>query len=112
MHRHRTDFLALFFGLAFLATGTGFIVHQTTGRAFDASWIAAVALVSIGCIFLGATLLRGPRPSASSSPAPSVAGPYMADAHDPASTEATPASPAATPASPAAAAERTSEDGD
>ena len=56
---HRTDFVALFFGLAFLAAGAGFIVHQTTGRNFDATWIAAVGLVSIGCIFLGATLLRG-----------------------------------------------------
>ena len=70
MQRHRTDFVALFFGLAFLAAGAGFIVHQTTGRAIDATWIAAVALVSIGCIFLGATLLRGPRPSASVVPAP------------------------------------------
>jgi len=77
MHRHRTDFVALFFGLAFLAAGAGFIVHQTTGRAFDATWIAAVALVSIGCIFLGATLLRGPRPS---SPAMSPAEPSSAEA--------------------------------
>jgi hypothetical protein len=61
MRRHRTDFVALFFGLAFLAAGAGFIAHQTTGHAFDVTWIAAVALVSIGCIFLGATLLRGPR---------------------------------------------------
>jgi hypothetical protein len=65
MHRHRTDFVALFFGLAFLAAGAGFIAHQTTGHAFDVTWIAAVALVSIGCIFLGATLLRGPRSSRS-----------------------------------------------
>jgi hypothetical protein len=69
MRRHRTNFVALFFGLAFLAGGTGFIVHQTTGRAIDATWIAAVALVSIGCIFLGATLLRGPRP-ATTAPLP------------------------------------------
>jgi hypothetical protein len=76
MQRHRTDFVALFFGLAFLAAGAGFIVHQTTGRAFDASWIAAVSLVSIGCIFLGATLLRGRR---SERPAPEEpAGPAMA----------------------------------
>ena len=71
MHRHRTDFVALFFGLAFLAGGTGFIVHQTTGRAIDATWIAAVALVSIGCIFLGATLLRGPSPATTLPPPPS-----------------------------------------
>jgi hypothetical protein len=69
MRRHRTDFVALFFGLAFLAGGSGFIVHQTTGRAVDATWIAAVSLVSIGCIFLGATLLRGPRPATTPSTA-------------------------------------------
>ena len=93
MHRHRTDFVALFFGLAFLAGGAGFIVHQTTGRAIDATWIAAVALVSIGCIFLGATLLRGPRhPTATTAPPPpseaerpeeppstTVPGPYADD---------------------------------
>jgi hypothetical protein len=79
MQRHRTDFVALFFGLALLAAGAGFIVHQTTGRAFDASWIAAVSLVSIGCIFMGATLLRGRR----SEPAAGVAatdGPVDDDA--------------------------------
>jgi hypothetical protein len=62
MQRHRTDLIALFFGLAFVAVGAGFITHQTTGRGFDTSWIAAVTLVSIGCIFLGATLLRRARP--------------------------------------------------
>jgi hypothetical protein len=78
MQRHRTDFVALFFGLAFLAAGAGFIVHQTTGRAFDASWIAAVSLVSIGCIFLGATLLRGRRSERPASEEP--ADPAMATA--------------------------------
>jgi hypothetical protein len=85
MHRHRTDFVALFFGLAFLAAGTGFIVHQTTGRALDATWIAAVALVSIGCIFLGATLLRGPRSAplaASAGPTPSAPEPPEMDEPD------------------------------
>jgi len=74
MQRHRTDFVALFFGLAFLAGGAGFIVHQTTGRDFDQTWIAAVALVSIGCIFLGATLLRGPRPAPTPVPVTNVSG--------------------------------------
>ena len=76
MHRHRTDFVALFFGLAFLAAGAGFIVHQTTGRNFDATWIAAVGLVSIGCIFLGATLLRGgARRSQPAAPVPAAPEP-------------------------------------
>jgi hypothetical protein len=70
MRRHRTELVPLFFGLAFLAAGVGFIVHQTTGRAFDATWIVAIGLVSIGCIFLGATLLRGPRPAPEAAPAP------------------------------------------
>lgn len=87
MHRHRTDFVALFFGLAFLAGGAGFIVHQTTGRNFDATWIAAVGLVSIGCIFLGATLLRGPRPA----PAPAATVPTWTPASASASLPEPPA---------------------
>jgi hypothetical protein len=61
MERHPTDFIELFFGLAFLATGAGFIVHQTTDRAFDPAWIAAIALVAIGSAFLAVTLLHRPR---------------------------------------------------
>ncbi|HUI49694.1 MAG TPA: hypothetical protein VL119_13435 [Acidimicrobiia bacterium] len=61
MDRHPTDFVELLFGLAFLATGAGFLVHQLTDRTFDAAWIAAIALVTIGCAFLAATLLHHPR---------------------------------------------------
>jgi cytochrome c biogenesis protein CcdA len=61
MERHPTDFVELLFGLAFMAAGAGFIVHQTTDSSFDAAWIAAIALVTIGCAFLAVTLLRGPR---------------------------------------------------
>ncbi len=61
MERHPTDFVELLFGLAFLATGGGFVVHQTTDRAFDAAWVAAIALVTIGCAFLAVTLLHRPR---------------------------------------------------
>ena len=50
MQRHPTDFVELLFGLAFLATGGGFVVQQTTDRTFDAAWIAALALVTIGCV--------------------------------------------------------------
>ena len=99
MHRHRTDFVALFFGLAFLAAGAGFIVHQTTGRAVDGTWIAAVALVSIGCIFLGATLLRGRRPATAttttmatppaSEPEPSVDPPEPTSPYAPVDDTAT-----------------------
>jgi hypothetical protein len=80
MQRHRTDFLALFFGLAFLGTGAGFIAHQTTGHAFDVTWIAAVALVSIGCIFLGATLLRGSRDPAEPEAVTASAGASASEA--------------------------------
>ena len=61
LDRHPTDFVELLFGLAFLAAGGGFIVRQTTDRAFDPAWIAAIALVTIGAAFLAATLVRRPR---------------------------------------------------
>jgi hypothetical protein len=61
MDRHPTDFAQLFFGLAFLATGGGFIVHQATNREIDPAWVAAIALVTIGVAFLALTLLRRPR---------------------------------------------------
>jgi hypothetical protein len=61
MERHPTDFVELLFGLAFLAAGGGFIVHQTTDRSFDAAWIAAIALVTVGAAFLSVTLLHRPR---------------------------------------------------
>ncbi|MDQ1434635.1 MAG: hypothetical protein QOF59_1451 [Actinomycetota bacterium] len=61
MERHPTDFVELLSGLAFLAAGGGFIAHQTTDRSFDAAWIAAIALVTIGCAFLVVTLVRRPR---------------------------------------------------
>jgi hypothetical protein len=62
MERHPTDLVELLFGLAFLATGGGFVAHEVTDRTFDPAWIAAIALVTIGCAFLAATLLyRGRR---------------------------------------------------
>jgi hypothetical protein len=68
MQRHPTDFVELLFGLAFVATGGGFIVQQTTDRTFDAAWIAALALVTIGCAFLAVTLLHRPRLDAVDEP--------------------------------------------
>ncbi len=61
MERHPTDFLELLFGLVFLASGAGFIIHQTTDKTFDIAWVAAIALVTVGCAFLAVTLLHGPR---------------------------------------------------
>jgi hypothetical protein len=93
MQRHRNDFVALFFGLAFLAAGAGFIVHQTTGRAVDATWIAAVALVSIGCIFLGATLLRGRRPATTTAATTTTATTLPASADEQPADPPEPTSP-------------------
>jgi hypothetical protein len=71
MERHPTDFIELFFGLAFLAAGGGFIVRQTTDQSVDPAWIAAIALVTVGCAFLALTLLRRPRPELLAPPEPS-----------------------------------------
>jgi hypothetical protein len=70
MQRHATDFVELFFGLAFLAAGGGFIVKEVSDRTFDPAWVAAIALVTIGCAFLAATLLHHPRTQPEHSEAP------------------------------------------
>jgi hypothetical protein len=61
MDRHRTDLVELLFGLLFVAAGAGFVVHQTTDTSFDAAWIAAIALVTVGVAFLAVTLFNRPR---------------------------------------------------
>lgn len=63
MNRHRTDFVELLFGLVFVAAGAGFVVHQTTDTTFDAAWIAAIALVTVGVAFLSVTLSNRPGPA-------------------------------------------------
>jgi hypothetical protein len=73
MNRHPTDFVELIFGLAFLATGGGYLVHEISDRSFDAAWVAAIALVTIGCAFLAVTVLRRPRRDAADEP--SLEGP-------------------------------------
>lgn len=75
MKRHPTDYVELLFGLAFLATGAGFIVRQTTSRDFDPSWIAAIALVAVGCAFLAVTLVNRPRAGAGEAPLEPVVTP-------------------------------------
>jgi uncharacterized membrane protein len=60
MKRHSTDMLALLFGLVIGAIGSGFLVHEATGRAVDPAWVSAIAFVVVGCIALAATLLRRP----------------------------------------------------
>ena len=61
MDRHPTDFVELIFGLAFLATGGAYLVHEISDRSFDPAWVAAIALVTIGCAFLAVTVLHRPR---------------------------------------------------
>ena len=68
MDRHPTDFVELIFGLAFLATGGGYLVHEISDRSFDPAWVAAIALVTIGCAFLAVTVLHRPRPDAVDEP--------------------------------------------
>jgi hypothetical protein len=74
MDRHPTDFFELLFGLAFLAAGGGFIVRQTTDQSVDPAWIAAIALVTVGCAFLALTVLRRPRPELLAPTEPSSEG--------------------------------------
>ncbi len=80
MDRHPTDFVRLLFGLAFLAVGAGFIVHEATDSAVDPEWIATIAFVAIGFAFLAATLVHRPRRAAvavdvTSVPANGIDGP-------------------------------------
>ena len=59
MKRHSPDIIALLFGLAFLGTGAGFIVHETTGHRLDPTWVSAIGFLVLGSIALIFTLLRG-----------------------------------------------------
>lgn len=60
MKRHSTYIPALLFGGAFAATGTAFLVHETTGSDIDPAWVSAIGFVVLGLIALLATLLRRP----------------------------------------------------
>jgi hypothetical protein len=60
MKRHRTDLVALIFGLAFAMVGAGFLVNETTGRDFNAGWAAAIGLITLGLVALATTLVRRP----------------------------------------------------
>jgi hypothetical protein len=61
MKQHRTDLIALIFGLAFAMVGTGFLVNETTGRDFNAGWAAAIGLITLGLVALASTLFQRPR---------------------------------------------------
>src|SRR5262249_31145121 len=67
MKSHRIDLVALLLGLAFLMTGAGFIIHETTGRDFDPGAAAALGFIILGVVALVATLLRPKRELAGAS---------------------------------------------
>jgi protein-S-isoprenylcysteine O-methyltransferase Ste14 len=56
--RHRTDLVALLFGLAFAAIGAAFLVHELTDRAVDPAWVAAAGCTVLGVVALAVTLTR------------------------------------------------------
>jgi hypothetical protein len=61
MKSHRIDLVALLLGLAFLMTGAGFIVNETTSRDFNPGAAAAFGFIILGVVALLATLLRPKR---------------------------------------------------
>jgi uncharacterized membrane protein len=56
MKTHRTDLLALLFGLAFLIAGAAFLPYELTDTNIDAGWFAAVGFVLVGLVALVVTL--------------------------------------------------------
>jgi|tagenome__1003787_1003787.scaffolds.fasta_scaffold20838956_2 hypothetical protein len=60
MKRHRTDLVALIFGLSFAMVGAGFLVNETAGRDFNAGWATAIGLITLGLVALATTLVRRP----------------------------------------------------
>jgi hypothetical protein len=61
MKSHRIDLVALLLGLAFVMTGAGFIINETTGRDFNPGAAAAFGLIILGVVALLATLMRPKR---------------------------------------------------
>jgi hypothetical protein len=58
--RHRTDLIALLFGLAFVAVGASFLANELTDTDLDAAWVSAITFVTLGLIALAGTFLRRP----------------------------------------------------
>ena len=58
MNQHRTDLLALLFGLAFVIASASVIVTQATGVDVNPHWGAAVGLIMLGVVALVATVAR------------------------------------------------------
>ena len=73
MKRHRSDLLALLFGLAFTIAGALVIVTQATGVNVNPHWGAAAGLIGLGIVALVATVARAhsePPPWVSSEDSP------------------------------------------
>jgi ABC-type uncharacterized transport system permease subunit len=58
VNRHRTDLVALMFGLAFAAIGGAFLTYELTGDRIDPAWIAGAGLIVLGAVALAVTLGR------------------------------------------------------
>ena len=69
MRQHRSDLVALLFGLAFTIAGALVIVTQASGLDVDPHWGAAAGLILLGVVALVATVARArseygaPRPN-------------------------------------------------
>ena len=61
MKTHRTDLLALLFGLALLIAGAAFLPSELADKNIDGAWVAAIGFVLIGIVALVVTLARGGR---------------------------------------------------
>jgi ABC-type uncharacterized transport system permease subunit len=58
VNRHRTDLVALMFGLAFAAIGGAFLAYELTGDRIDPAWVAGAGLIVLGAVALAVTLGR------------------------------------------------------
>ena len=61
MKTHRTDLVALLFGIAILITGAAFLPYELTDTDIDAGWFAALGFVLVGLVALVVTLTSGRR---------------------------------------------------
>lgn len=50
MTRHRFDVFAMFFGIAFAATATAFLLDELRGSSFDPLWVVAAGLLTLGAV--------------------------------------------------------------
>lgn len=58
LHRHPTDFFALFGGLLFAALGVGFLLDALETWDADVTWVAPLVLIALGLGGVLATVTR------------------------------------------------------